>query len=206
VSRSESGYSGLGESERSVLEREALRMKQGKVLIAHGFHTQLGLSEEAYLQTLPKFEPQPEEYKGRFDIPVLVDPRVDLLDQHKSVNLKGVINRVDLENLVEVPDKPYVMWTHDGRRNRQKSVVEAQAGFADDEVGSTQLEVTALFLQHPDVFEGHALYAPNSRSERHVPYLHRIIEGHKARLGRGGKDDRPHALWGTLSRGEKISQ
>lgn len=50
--------------------------KQADGLINHGFHRALRLNNEDYINSLPKFDVQAEEYKGRFDIPLLVDPRI----------------------------------------------------------------------------------------------------------------------------------
>jgi hypothetical protein len=207
MSRSESGYSGVSEAERSSMEREALRLKQGRRLVELGFHTQLGLSEEAYLQTLPKFEPQPEGYKGRFDLQVLVDPRLSSKVQHKTINAKESIDSSIIVDVTQAPSEPYVIWTHDASKYRQQSVAGAAEQFGEDEVGATQKEVTALYLQHPEAFAGRAVYAAGSRSEgRHVPYLHRLNDERRPRLGRGGTNDREHAFFGALSRGKKVTQ
>ncbi len=50
--------------------------RQAGRYVALGFHNKLSLSEEDYLASLPKFEPQPESFAGRFDIPVLVQRKL----------------------------------------------------------------------------------------------------------------------------------
>lgn len=207
MSRNESEYGRSNQPEKASLE--ALRTKQSNRLIELGFHKALGLSEEEYRNSLPTFEPQPKEYKGVFDLQVLVDPRVGRKEQHKMVNVKEFAAAEDFVDLTPTPDVPYVIWTHDAGRYRKQNVKQALERFAENEVASTQIEVTALFLQHPEAFEGHAVYAAGSRSDRFVPYLHGSMDPSqyykRPRLGRGETTDREHSLWGTLSRGEKIT-
>jgi hypothetical protein len=175
-----------------------------------GFHKLLGLSKEEYLQSLPKFTPQPEEYKGRFDLQVLVEPRIPLKDQQKRADIGSSISsitemREPVKDIVQTLNAPYVIWSHDASRYRSQSAAEAEKKFDVDEVGGTLTEVTALFLQHPEVFDGYAAYALSSESGKMTPFLHEIKSIYKARVGRGDKHRPGHSLWGTFSRAEKVT-
>src|SRR3989344_7350899 len=75
---------------RSRLETAALEsewQKQANRYLELYFHGELYYEDcqedmekarEAYLASLPKLGPQPEAFKGRFDIPILVDPRIPI--------------------------------------------------------------------------------------------------------------------------------
>src|SRR5260221_8554629 len=62
-----------------VGEDEALHLewqRQVERYIELEFNKELNMSEEVYRNSLPKFTAQPENYKKRFDIPVIVDARI----------------------------------------------------------------------------------------------------------------------------------
>lgn len=60
----------------SELDLDAEWQRQSSKLVELGFHSELGMSEREYLDTLPKFETQPSEYKGIFDRPILSERRI----------------------------------------------------------------------------------------------------------------------------------
>jgi hypothetical protein len=102
---------------------------------------------------------------------------------------------------------PYTAWTHDALRYRGYSVKEAQKKFADDEVGSPQIEVTALYLQYPDIFKYQGVNAAGSRyGSRYqgpgVPSLDWLQACPEvSAIWIDGRYQR----WGSLSRGEQIN-
>lgn len=123
--------------------------------------------------TLPEETTPPESYKGRFDVPLLVEPRIPLSVQHRrsKTPIGERVKTENIQNLTESPSSPYLVWTHDGKRYSKFSVEQAMNSFADDEVGSPQIELTALYLQHPDYFKGEgykgaAVIATGSRDGR----------------------------------------
>lgn len=186
-----------------IEELEAKWEKQVNRLIELEFHKRLRMSRGRYKDDIPGFIPQPDAYKGQYDIPLVIDPQLSLPDQHK---LAGVIERTDtlaIENLTPVPGKPYTIWTHDAYRYRRVSVRKAITLFKPDEAGSPLVEVTALYLQRPDIFRDHGVDAAGSRNaDGYVPGLS-TFDGEPEVLAYW--DGYPAYHWGALSRGRQIN-
>lgn len=147
---------------------------------------------------------QPEAYKGRFDVLLVIDPRVELIRQHarSKPKINEYIDTGKITNETPVGNKPYIAWTHDANRYRQYSVDQAIAQFSDDEVGSPQVEVTSLYLHHPEFFKDHGVNASGSRSEYgFVPCLYAFGGGPEVDADSSGGRGQD---WGALSRGNKI--
>lgn len=143
-------------------------------LIDLGFHAELGISEDEYRTTIPAFQPQPAKFKGRFDFPVLIDPRVSLqrqLDLHK-VLVNHQITEADLTRLSireankqHIPKEPYQLWVK--VELRPYKVVHRAGGpelrtvgaFTYDERGLTTIEGLTLLRESPNIlyngFFGH---------------------------------------------------
>lgn len=81
------------------LSKEWLR--QANRYIGLGAHNLLDLLKKDYISSLPKFEPQPETFKGRFDIPILVDPRIDPWELRFRI---GVHYRNETSNETGIPN------------------------------------------------------------------------------------------------------
>lgn len=168
------------------------------------FHEELGMSESEYRQSLslPEGVMQPETYRGRFDVLLVVEPRISLARQHRLAKIAEYIATDKIVNLTEIPNKPYAVWTHDGQIYRPITVEQARNQFKDDEVGSPQLEVTDFYLQHPEYFKGRGIDAAGSQYEGgYAPYLAAFHGG--PRVVAYGVGSQPQ-LWGALSRGKEI--
>jgi hypothetical protein len=136
-----------------------IQRRQIDRLLGLGFHTRRGLSPQAYADRFPEVAVQPPGFVGRFDMLVVVeaDPRVGLRCQHDAV---GVIEHVDSDRLTTAgfqPQVPYCVWVQDGSRYADRSIADAKASFADDEVPCSQLEVSSLFIHHPELFRGRGI-------------------------------------------------
>lgn len=157
--------------------REAEWKRQTDRLIELGFHRVVhpelseAQAEAEYRESLPKIGLQPPNYNGRFDIPVLVDPRVPPPDQLSRAEIREWLSTRTVKNTVEGPDKPYVQWTQVGKRLLNLSPKGAMRMLDKDEVGCTFLEVIALYLQHPKIFENRKVIALSSRLRGAAPYL-----------------------------------
>lgn len=109
---------------------------------------------------------QPPEYAGQLDLLLVVDPRVPLALQHEKAKISS--DYVDYENIRDIlvaPSGPYAIWTHDGRRHQKTYITtlpNALKGFKDYEEASLAVEVTALYLQYPDLFDQLGIEAPGS--------------------------------------------
>lgn len=182
---------------------DAILELQIQRLIELKFHEALGMTEEEYRSGIPSILPQPETYIGRFDIPLVVEPRIDFTKQHQAA---GVTNHIRIEkfnNVTEVPSTPYTLWTHDANRYRLLSVKQTRSIFLPDEVGSPMVEVIALYLQYPEIFEDHGVNAAGSRyGDDYVPDLSTFDGGPK--VDAHWIDDR-YSSWGVLSRGNEIN-
>lgn len=192
----------------TLQQYEASVRRQVNRFVGLGFHEVLSQKEEEYRRgfTLPESGfSQPEAYQGRFDILLVVDPRLSLPVVHKRAGVDELCKIEEIRNLTPVPSGPYVAWTHDASRYGPFSVEEALAYFADDEVGSPQVEVTGMYLHYPEFFEKYSIYASGSciGGDRGVPYLYRFRRN--SRVVAGTLDNK-HPSWGVLSRGREITQ
>ncbi len=121
-----------------------------------GFHTELGMSADDYRASLPRIAPQPSQYRGRLDVPLLIDPRVswerqaDLADMSRSFSSRSHIYE-PIDDRHAVPAQPYVAWVNwFGQRFPQPtSPGDARADLADDELGGNVHELVALHIAHP---------------------------------------------------------
>lgn len=143
------------------------------------FAKELGFkTKEEYITTLPKFEPQPDNWKGRFDIPAIVETRIPV---KRMLELAGIGVYFDPDSIKDwengkfkTPDKPYTVWLNDGSSNLNKSVDQVRKSLKADERGANIYEVIALYLRDPKILNHHYLDVPGSQvgSDR-APYLDR---------------------------------
>jgi len=185
-------------------ELEQIWEKQVRNLIALDFNGEAKMSEFSYRNSLPHFPQQPAAYVGRFDMPLLIDPRIPLKKKHKLLGIHCVIDEDLIVNTTTFPDKPYVVWTHDANRYRPFSIKEAIGKFQPDEVGCPQIEVTAYYIQYREIFKDHGIDATGSLyGENSVPCLNTFFGKPEINLG---EIDHPDSRWGSLSRGRETYQ
>lgn len=152
--------------ETPTTKEDSLWGAQIERLINLGFHAELGMSEDNYRASIPAFNPQPERFRGRFAIPVLVDPRVSL---QRQLELSRTVVDPDVAqaNLTKlslaenskpyVPQKPYQVWirafTEDFRRVSKTGMIPSRSNrdFAFDERGLTVIEGIALLREFPNL-------------------------------------------------------
>lgn len=132
-----------------------------------GFHKKLGLSPEGYITSLPKFTPQPEVFKGRFNTPILVETRIApviltrLIDITYPLGIKAVDWEGDPKGY-KTPKNPYTTWIQDGTINLRVPVAEVRKNLADDERGATELDGIALFIKDPEILKHHSIDLPGT--------------------------------------------
>ena len=137
-------------------------------------------THEAYIASLPKFEPQPEQFKRRFDIPVIVETRVPL---KRMLKLAGIVTYFDVDSIKDwdegefkTPSTPYTAWVNDGTSNLNKSVKAVRESLKSDERGANIYEVIVLYLRDPKILNHHYLDVPGSRVDSDdAPSLHRWV-------------------------------
>lgn len=168
---------------------EAEWERQAQKYISLNYHKELGLSKQEYRDSLPKFSPQPEAYRDRFDIPVIVETRISPKRQCELAGIKyylwglPVSNWPDHPKGYKTPNTPYVAWMQNGNKNKGKSVEKARKELAKYERGATVFDGLALYISHPEILNNHYVYLPGTK----------VGSEHAARLGlwsgRPGLDD-----------------
>lgn len=158
---------GIAQSKDIVVitdEEKATWEIQKDHLVELGFHKVLGMTEQDYRDSLPNFQSQPIDFKHRFDIPILVDPRISLRRQFKLLKIGGYyatrsINPVNIENIegLETPETPYQIWTNEGTRFKEISEMGARKNFATDERGLTIIEGLGLIRERPFILQEHPI-------------------------------------------------
>jgi hypothetical protein len=155
-----------------------------------GFPGELSMSEGDYRRSLPRFGPQPAEYEGRFDVPLLIDPRVPW---QRQCDLAGI--RVSRHSqtagyrpwdlTTAAPALPYAGWFNRwGKRFAEPTAPgTARTRLASDEVGGSILELIAMELACPALsrnaryFEAIGLVtspvATDSETNERTPMLNR---------------------------------
>jgi len=138
-------------------------------ILADLFAKELKMTKEQYLDSLPKFTSQQEEFKGRFDIPVIVETRVTPERQFQLAGIETFFDNTQAKDWdgdseeYKTPVAPYVTWMQDGTRNLGKSVRSVRKELAKDERGATVFDGVALIITHPDILKKHFIDLPSSR-------------------------------------------
>lgn len=164
----------------NIIELDLECERQAERYLELGFHIKLGLSREDYLASLPRFKPQPEIFRGRFDVPVLVETRIAPSRQAKLAGLAyylGGLNVRDWESDpsgYKTPVSPYTTWMQDGNKKFGKSVGNVRQTLEGDERGATVYDGVALWIKDPTVLDNHGITLPGTSVESAlVPYLDR---------------------------------
>lgn len=184
-------------------ELDSIWEKQIRKYIMLGFNDEVKLSEGSYRRKMPRFLPQPESYIGRFDIPLIIDPRISLKSLHKLIGIHSTIIEDHIVDVVRIPQTPYTIWTHDANRYRMHSVKDAIGHFQPDELPSPLVEVLALYIERPEIFQDHGIDATGSiYGKESVPCINTFFGKPELSLG---DIEHPDSRWGALSRGRLIN-
>jgi hypothetical protein len=151
----------------SVGDLAAERARIIAAFIAVGFHEHLGLDAADYAASFPAIAKQSEQYRGRFDLPLLVETRISWREQAALVGIAlggGQLNLdyVPLNERTAVLPAPYAGWfTWWGQRfDAPITADDARAALADDEVGANLNELIALHVAHPELNEAGRFFEP----------------------------------------------
>ncbi|MBI2017696.1 hypothetical protein HYS92_01450 [Candidatus Daviesbacteria bacterium] len=126
-------------------------------LIDLGFHAELGLSEDEYRVRIPAFQPQPDRFRGRFDLPLLVDPEVSLERQLALLKVKTDLTPAELTRLslseIQKRVTPYQIWVRINARNNSgrysiEWIEDRERGW--DEQPLSVIQGLALFRELPN--------------------------------------------------------
>lgn len=159
--------------EQSVAESKELDLqaeweRQANLFIERDFHKILKIAKGKYKDSLPRFTPQPEAYRGRFDTPILIEGRIPAPRQYELAGVKyflGGLNVRDWEDDPQgfkTPDVPYTTWMQDGGVNFNKSVRKVRKNLAEDERGGTLLDGAGFYIARPEVLKDHYIDLPGT--------------------------------------------
>lgn len=105
-----------------------------------------------YMASLLELGSQPEAFKDRFDVPVLVDPRLPVDSLCKKVGIDYGLSDFsewpEDPGRYQTPGEPYWTWTHNGLIYRGLSVGESRTGLAADERGATVYDGVAFYVAY----------------------------------------------------------
>lgn len=194
------------------LNLDAEWQRQTSRFVELGYHSELGLTEAAYLESLPRFKRQPKEYRGRFDVPMLVEVRIPW---KKQAQLSGIniseyfAARIDqicpYDERSETPEVPFAGWFNKWGQEFPDKIkpFDASNQLAADAIGAGPSDGIAQQVHHPEVTENGKYFdlIGYKVGSGYVPYLYRW-DG-RPRLGaRWGADAYGH--FRPLVRGKKI--
>lgn len=172
------------ETSGPVLGLEAEWQKQSHRFIKLGFHIERGLTEDAYLESLPRFSSQPEQFKGRFDIPILVETKIPVKRQCELAGVNYFLEGLDVKDWkndprkYETPQDPYTTWMQDGKKNLKREVRDVRNSYAKDERGATEFDGIALYIAHSEILKDHSIDLPGTQVGSHyAAYLHLGFHG-----------------------------
>jgi len=133
--------------------------RQAQNFIKLGFHTERKLSEEDYLASLPKFEPQPENYKDRFSLPLLVETSIpwerqaELAGIDVSEYLRQNAGRVSpIDSRSKSPEAAYSGWFSGWNERFPEKIKPSDSikQLRNDEVGGGIYEGISMQIAHPE--------------------------------------------------------
>jgi len=164
-----------------VLRGEALQAEleaQAKRYTGFGFPKRLGVSSGRFKDSIMGLAvPQPEIYRGRFDIPaIIIGTQIPVAEQYRMVGVEYYLENLKLQDVdprgYRTPDIPNVVWMQDGGKYRNASVNDARSSFGRDERGATIYDGVGLYVARPQALKDHSVDLPGTQtmSER-VPYL-----------------------------------
>lgn len=136
---------------------EELRSRVIRTYMRAGFPKLLGISDAEYLAQLPQIPPQPDEYRERLGLPILVEPRIPWRDQavRLGVRLSNHSRRFkfEIQDPDPIPTSPYIGWFNEwnARFDAPISSAEARTTLAGDECGGTATELLAVHTALPDL-------------------------------------------------------
>ncbi|GAY07625.1 hypothetical protein [Pseudonocardia sp. N23] len=148
---------GVHPSQEGELDLDAEWRRQVDGLVEAGFAGELGMGPEEYAASLPRFAPQPPEYRGRFDAPVVVETRIAWERQYELLGIRVSPFMALFPDAVPWHpdsahrDRPYAAWfTRWGQRfEGPTSPDDARADLRPDEVGANLQEGSAVLHAHP---------------------------------------------------------
>lgn len=150
---------GIHPSQLRELDLDVEWQRQVGKFIDAGFHTELGMSVDDYVASLPQFAPQPPEYWGRLDMPIVVEARIPWERQYDLIGIYTSPFMVHFPKpMPSGPDSfhrddPYAAWFNKWGQRFAGSISpgDARAALEADEVGANLQEGGAMISAYPEL-------------------------------------------------------
>jgi hypothetical protein len=125
-----------------------------------GYHTALGVSATEYVESLPRPFAQPAGYRGRFDVPVLVEARLPWTTAAPmaGINISGHSRKFGYQPIddgLAPPRRAFWAWFSGWGQRFPDPIAPAAARYLlrEDEIAGDVVEMVAMHLARPDLVE-----------------------------------------------------
>ena len=142
--------------ESDTADRRRERTRILRLMLDLGFHTELELSQPAYVASIPLVGPSPDP--DRFSIPLIVETRIGWRRQAQLAAVELSQGTRSTEYVAanprwQCPTEPYVAWcaAWDQRFAEPIAGREARSRLSHDEIGGSPLELVAMHIAHPEL-------------------------------------------------------
>lgn len=153
--------------EKRALEAEVER--QAERYIDFGFAKRLHISKEKFKrQLMDLVAPQPEAFKGRFDIPaIVIGSKLPIEEQYKMAGVDYYLEGLRIEEWdtqgYRTPSIPHLVWLQDGKINLNESVTAARKRLVDDERGASIYDGLGIYVAKPEILKDHFIDLPGTQ-------------------------------------------
>lgn len=148
---------------------EAEIERQTRLYIVRDFHKRLRMSESRFKDHLMELAvPQPEAFRGRFNIPVIAFGQIPTKEQARLAGINYYLDGINVSDWEEdpqgyiTPKRSYLTWMQDGTANLNRKPTAVRDTLAVDERGATIQDGIGLYVAHPEVLNSHYLDLPGT--------------------------------------------
>jgi len=143
------------------VEKQVLRYQE------FGFPKKLKMTNEIFKNRMMSLVAlQPEKYRGRFDIPVIVlGSKIWAGQQYRSIGFNYNVASIAIENSdpkgYMTPRAPHLVWMQDGTAKCGSDKIGVKS-FHNDERGANVFDAVGLVVARPDLLKDHSVVLPGS--------------------------------------------
>lgn len=151
-------------AEKQELNPQADLANQARKL-AVLFALKFGMSDEAFIESLPKFDPRLKISKGRTPLMVIKNKKLSL---EETLEIFGITSYIDIKSIKEydtrrfkTPINPYITWVSE---KFNESARDIRNNLKYYERCGTVWDLIALSIVKPELFENGFIAAPGSNA------------------------------------------